>query len=133
MTLEVPSNLVFVAEDNVRHCTENSLIGFCSGGANRSANTDPDFAGELGAIYLLEEYRGMGTGKVLVQSLVRALLASGYTSMLVWVLAKNPYRRFYEKLGGRYVRSQDIEIGGRKCEETAYGWRDLEKLMRALQ
>ena len=49
--------------------------------------------------------------------------------MLVWVLAKNPYRRFYEKLGGKYLRSQQIDIGGSSYEEIAYGWEDLDAMI----
>jgi GNAT superfamily N-acetyltransferase len=129
MTISDSNNLVFVAEVDRG---DQSIIGFCSGGANRSAKTDPDFAGELGAIYILEEYRGKGTGKALVQSLVRTLLDRGYRSMLVWVLAENLYRPFYEKLGGQYIRSKEIEIGGRVFEEVAYGWRDIEILLARL-
>jgi hypothetical protein len=44
--------------------------------------------------------------------------------MLVWVLADNPSRRFYEALGGAPVRTQHIEFGGTLLEEIAYGWRD---------
>lgn len=132
-TLSDPANLVFVAEDSFPKSPEKWMMGFCSGGANRSIKTDPDYAGELGAIYILEEYRGRGTGSALVRYLVRALVERGYTSMLVWVLARNPYRRFYEKLGGEYIRSQEIEIGGETFEEAAYGWRDLEILLSRLQ
>jgi hypothetical protein len=48
--------------------------------------------------------------------------------MLVWVLAKNPYRKFYDKLGGKYIRSKEIEIGGTTYEEVAYGWKDLRAI-----
>ncbi|MFI5420637.1 MAG: GNAT family N-acetyltransferase [Nitrososphaerales archaeon] len=130
MALSNSNNLVFVAEDNDLDRSNHSIIGFCSGGANRSAKTDPGFAGELGAIYILEEYRSKGVGKALVQSLVRALLNHSHRSMLVWVLAENPYRPFYEKLGGQYIRSKEIEIGGGMFEEVAYGWSDIEILLR---
>lgn len=31
--------------------------------------------------------------------------------MIVWVLRDNPYRSFFEKLGGNYLGDQFIEIG----------------------
>ena len=45
--------------------------------------------------------------------------------MLLWVLAENPSRGFYEALGGAEVRQQTITIGGRELVEIAYGWRDI--------
>jgi len=48
--------------------------------------------------------------------------------MLVWVLAENPNRRFYESLGGRFLRSTTITLGGADLEEWAYGWDDLRGL-----
>ncbi len=48
--------------------------------------------------------------------------------MLVWVLADNPMRRFYEALGGRLLREKKVEIGGVALDEVAYGWRDTAAL-----
>jgi hypothetical protein len=46
------------------------------------------------------------------------------------VLAKNPHRKFYEeKLGGKYLRSKQIEIGGTIYDEIAFGWKDLDLLL----
>jgi hypothetical protein len=41
------------------------------------------------------------------------------------VLATNPFRRFYEKLGGRLILEKPIERGGQPFMEVAYGWNDL--------
>ncbi|MHB1867740.1 MAG: GNAT family N-acetyltransferase [Nitrososphaerales archaeon] len=118
-------NFVFVAEDE----NTKQILGFVSGGEVRSK--DPEYLGELEAIYLLEGYRGKGLGQKLVRNLAKKLQEEGYNSMLVWVLAQNPYRRFYEKLGGKYVRSEQIEMGGAIFEEVAYGWKNLESFTRA--
>jgi hypothetical protein len=49
--------------------------------------------------------------------------------MLVWVLTNNTQaRRFYEVLGGHYVREQNITIGGVDLTEVAYGWKDITGL-----
>ncbi len=50
--------------------------------------------------------------------------------MLVWVLAKNPACRFYETLGGQKVYEKEIERGGVKLIEIAYGWMDTANLQR---
>ncbi len=120
-------NIVLVAEDTPINVPAKTVVGFVSGGTNRAKDTS--YAGELYAIYILEEYRGKGIGKKLVRSLVQRLADLNIDSMLVWVLAKNPYRQFYERLGGLFVTSQEIQIGGANFEEIAYGWKDLNPLM----
>ena len=68
----------------------------------------------------------MGIGRQLTEAVVSRLLELDLRSMLVWVLADNaPARRFYEALGGRYVREQPITIGGASLVEIAYGWKDI--------
>jgi hypothetical protein len=49
--------------------------------------------------------------------------------MIVWVLRDNTRaRRFYERLGGIYVRSQPVTIGTAVLEEVSYGWRSLDDI-----
>jgi hypothetical protein len=64
-----------------------------------------------------------------VGAAVDNLLLQGMRSLLVWVLAANPYRRFYESLGGQPVRSRSLRIGGRRLEETGYGWETIKPLV----
>jgi hypothetical protein len=52
----------------------------------------------------------------------------GFNSMAVWVLARNPSRRFYEALGATIITEQQIERGGESYTEIAYGWSDLKEL-----
>jgi len=49
----------------------------------------------------------------------------GVGSMVVWVLAANPFRRFYEAMGGKLVVEKQLESGGQSFTERAYGWQDL--------
>ncbi|MFS8640077.1 MAG: GNAT family N-acetyltransferase [Symbiobacteriaceae bacterium] len=112
---------IVVADDG-----ERGVVGFAAGGPERTG--DPQFRGELGAIYILEAYQRRGIGRRLVREVARRLLERGFDSMLVWVLAENPFRAFYEALGGHRVRSRSIEIGGKTLEEWAYGWDDIRSL-----
>jgi ribosomal protein S18 acetylase RimI-like enzyme len=123
---------VYVAEDLSDDAnTANRIVGFACGGPNRSKVSD--YSGELYAIYILKNYQGVGIGKKLVTSLVMRMLQDGLPSMLVWVLADNPSRKFYEKLGGEFIKSQSIEIGDQRLEEVAYGWIDLRSLLSKLK
>ena len=108
----------YVAEDEQEH-----IVGFISGGLNR--DTLLKYTSELYAIYVLQEAQGQGIGKKLTRALIERLVQEHYYSMLVWVLADNPSRRFYEVLGGQYVSTKQIEIGGVMLDEVSYGWHDI--------
>lgn len=110
---------VFVAEDQHR------VVGFANGGKERTG--DPNYTGELYAIYLLRTAQKLGAGRKLAHAVAAHLLAHGHHSMLVWVLKENPARAFYEKLGGHYLYEKIIEIGV-PLSEVAYGWRDLTQI-----
>lgn len=115
--------LLLVAENN-----DGEIVGFISGGKERSGEY-PQFTGELYAIYIFKEYQKLGVGKKLVKAFVQEMLDKNYNSMLVLVLAENPARFFYEKLGGKYVDTTEIEIGGEKLEELIYGWEDISVIL----
>jgi GNAT superfamily N-acetyltransferase len=120
----VGQDLVYVAEE-----TPGSIVGFVSGGPERSG--DPVYAGEVYAIYLLERWQGQGIGRRLIITLVRQLVQQGLTSLLIWVMAENRSRRFYEALGGRQVRERLEMTGGVEHMDVAYGWLDARTLIDA--
>ena len=102
------------------------IIGFANYGQERES--DPEYTGELFAIYILNAYQGQGIGRKLVQKAAEDLLALKLMSMLVWVLSDNPYQKFYERLGGVYLRAKSIPIGDTLLTEKAYGWKDIRPL-----
>jgi hypothetical protein len=51
------------------------------------------------------------------------------TALLLWVLAENPARRFYERLGGQPVSTKTVTIGGVPLTEVAYGWLDARTII----
>lgn len=110
---------IFVAED-----TNGKIIGFATGGKERSGDY-PDVEGELYAIYLLKDLQTKGTGRALTAAVATDLLEKGIRSMLVWVLADNPSRRFYERMGGKLLDEKTIEIAGEDLLEVAYMWEDI--------
>jgi hypothetical protein len=58
------------------------------------------------------------------------LIGEGICSLLVWVLRDNPYRVFYEALGGSQVREKQVQIGEVYLPEVAYGWKDMRQVLR---
>ena len=118
-TISESSNKVFVAEG------ARGVIGFASGGRERAG--EDGYGGELYAIYVLREAQGRGHGRRLVQAVVGGLRELGLAEMIVWVLRDNAAaRKFYQRLGGVYVRAQPITIGSALLQEVSYGWKRLD-------
>jgi GNAT superfamily N-acetyltransferase len=113
----------------VAQAQSRQIVGFAMGGPERTQ--DPNYEGELYAIYILPDFLRIGIGRQLLLSIAGCLLGHGMHSMLIWVLAENPARQFYEALGGVYVRQQTITLGSAPLPEVAYGWQDLNALLQA--
>jgi GNAT superfamily N-acetyltransferase len=107
---------------------DGQIVGFVSGGPERSG--DSLYSGEVYAIYILPAHQRKGIGRLLIREAVQALLAQGFSNMLIWVLSDNPSRTFYEALGGEFVREQPIQIGAQTLTEAAYGWIGITPLGR---
>jgi ribosomal protein S18 acetylase RimI-like enzyme len=85
------------------------------------------FDAYLSSLYLLQAVQGRGIGRMLLAATARALRADGLRALALHVLATNPSRRFYERLGAAWLRDEP-EITGECWFECAYGWRDLSVL-----
>jgi L-amino acid N-acyltransferase YncA len=112
---------VYVAEND-----RDGVVGFVSGGPCR--DRELSYRGEIYAIYLLDEFHGVGIGRALLLSLSDRLVRERGPSLLVWVLSSNPSRYFYESMGGKRVATRVDRMGGVEVEETAYGWEDTTEL-----
>lgn len=112
------NSFLYVAEDNKR-----KIIGFVSGGRERG--NDNRFDCEIYAIYVLKEFQGKGIGRLLFKEAVKKLKDSNFKSLKIWVLKSNPYRRFYEKLGGSQVDAKNIK----GLDATAFGWNNIKNII----
>lgn len=119
--LAQPALVTLVGRD-----ASDKVVEFICGGSERTGQLKCD--GELHAIYILQSEQRQGLGTLFVRRFVRDLRSRGYTSMAVWVLALDPFRRFYEALGGHIIAKKQIEQGGKSFAEVAYGWSDLSRL-----
>ncbi len=105
---------------HVAEAPDTGIVGFVCAGPERTG--DAVYRGEMYALYLLPGHQRQGAGRRLFTAAAEGLRQRGLASLLVWVLADNHARRFYEALGGQFVREQDITIGGQRLREVAYGW-----------
>jgi ribosomal protein S18 acetylase RimI-like enzyme len=121
-----PRSLTLVACD-----AGGRVVGFLSGGRERTGKLNMD--GEIYAIYLLPEAQRRGVGTRMMATFANTLQSEGLSSMAVWVLALNPFRKFYESLSGQPIAEQTIERGGQQFSQIAYGWSDLSALCRRME
>jgi len=106
---------VIVAED-----PRYGIIGFGSYGPNRS--TRSKFSGEVYTLYMLPDFQGLSIGQGLLRALFGALAREGHETALIWVLATNPSRFFYEAMGGKAIASRNTSMAGQPMREIGYGW-----------
>lgn len=107
--------------------SQDYVGGFIDVGANR--DKDADYDAELYAIYLLKGWQGFHGGQCLVKTAVQWLIMHHYQTLKVWAFQQNPFRRFYEKLGGILIDERSVTLGTQELREVAYGWPNLDGLI----
>lgn len=100
------------------------LVGFASYGPHRGR--DLPYSGELYTLYVLPDWQSAGIGRRLLQRSLRGLYERGIPDCVVWVLAANPGRFFYERMGGERVAERQEAFAGTDLAQAAYAWPDLE-------
>ena len=117
---------VFVA------CDGDGIFGFAGACAMSELPEDrnpvPQFDAYLESLYLLSDRQRHGVGRALLAAVARDLIANGYHSMALHVLASNPARGFYERLGAVHVRDEPREAG-ETWTSCAYGFDDIRTLI----
>ena len=116
---------IFVADD-----PDMGVVGFGSCGPVRETPEGLDGTearvGEVYTLYVESDFQNQGLGRRLLDAMFRQLHADGFDTAVLWMLAENPTRFFYEGLGGARVGHRLDRMGGTEVEEVAYAWRDLD-------
>ena len=66
---------------------------------------------KLHKIYVLTSQQGKGTGRFIIDQLIKAMKAKGATALQLNVNRRNNAQNFYEKLGFVVMREEDVDIG----------------------
>lgn len=83
------------------------------------------FAGEIFELYLHPDHQHQGAGRRLLSAALWQLAEMSLWPVLVWSLAENPARHFYEACGGRQVLAGTVEVAGRTLPRVGFGWDDV--------
>jgi ribosomal protein S18 acetylase RimI-like enzyme len=116
---------VFVADDQ-----DMGVVGFGSCGPVRQPPDGLDGrearVGEIYTLYVESDFQNQGLGRRLLDAMFRQLHTDGCDSAVLWMLADNPTRFFYEGMGGEIVGRRREPFAGTQVDEVAYAWRDLD-------
>ena len=105
---------------------EGAVVGFCTANANRR----PGLAdAEVETLYVLDDHRDAGLGSALLRAAASRLEERGCRNLFLWVLRDNPSRWFYERLGGRAVRTATTTLAGQTLDQVAYLWDPVSRLL----
>lgn len=96
------------------------VVAFSNGGPNRRPRLG--FDGEIYELYVQQGFQRRGLGADLFRTVSEGLAKYIGKSLIIWVLASNPNRGFYEAQGGRVVARQPVRMNGILMQEVAYGW-----------
>lgn len=108
-----------VAED------DDEVLGLVTVGPARRVSRSQLEGGEIYRLYVAPERQNEGIGKALLMASLDWLISREVDAVIVWVLAENPARFFYEAMGGTRLGEKSDTVGGTKVREVAYGWTDL--------
>ncbi|MBO4245377.1 MAG: GNAT family N-acetyltransferase [Bacilli bacterium] len=79
-------------------------------GIRKPKYEDYQDCGELGAIYLLNEVKGKGYGKILFEKAKEELRKMGYNKMVNGCIDGNPSNEFYKHMGGKFVKQIPFKV-----------------------
>jgi GNAT superfamily N-acetyltransferase len=75
-------------------------------------------------LYVLPQHHGRGLGRAMLHAAAKELVDRGLSSMIIWALRENaPSRRFYERMGGKYVRDEERELKANRGDVPALSQR----------
>ena len=108
---------------------DNEIVGFC---LYRNYIKNPESYSnancELSSLYVRGSLKRRGIGKRLMQHVIQKLQNQGKTKMILGCLKENyPSRAFYEKMGGKVLKTEKIAFGNKEYEETIYEY-DISKM-----
>ena len=115
-----PDTVHFVAEEPLT----GETVAFASAGPARGSVAG---GAEIYELYVQNGFQRLGLGRQLVEACRAWLAGRGREAMIIWVLADNPNRPFYDRIGGRPAGHRTIRVGGAPVDEAAYVWR-LERI-----
>ena len=107
----------------VAETLEGEVVGYVWGGVK------DDGDGIVRVLMVLPAYHKRGIGRRLVYHVAERLAEKGIHRMTVEVLAVNPNRYFYERIGATFVSESPYDWDGVLLASCLYQWADTQTLL----
>jgi GNAT superfamily N-acetyltransferase len=93
-------------------------------------NTD-EYTCQVYGLYVAPARYGGGIGRRILCELATRFTLQGHENLCLWAFELNPFRRFYDRLGGQLVARAEWTVGDTIVSEIAYGWPEIGALIWA--
>lgn len=103
---------------------DQGVVGFIDFGRPDFENYGYD--ARVFSFYLLPQFQRSGLGRRLFRNCFEEMIKEGFGSMCLDTLEMSPYRKFYEKNGGKIVARDSHKLGDKEYATVIYGWENLQ-------
>jgi GNAT superfamily N-acetyltransferase len=110
---------------------QGGVAGFGSAGPGRDGGRrGAAREGEIYTLYVRPDWQNRGIGRALICALLQGLRERGCHQAMLWVLAANPSRFFYEAMGGQKSYERSERLWGMDVAQVGYRWPDLAAVFK---
>jgi GNAT superfamily N-acetyltransferase len=120
---------IFVAEVEPAGVIGLAMVGWLDVGRLPDPALALRYSRDLYSLQVDPAWQRRGVGRLLVGHCAAVLLRQGINSLTVRVLAENPNRSFYERLGAVALGELPYNWEGYQTRELWYGWEQLPGLV----
>ena len=96
-------------DENDNHQFVLEVDGKVVGWMNIGDSDEESEYGEIHAIYILNEYKGFGYGRKLVEEGIKEIKSMGFKQMIIGCLDGNKSNEFYKHIGGKFIKQRMFE------------------------
>ena len=96
-------------DENDNHQFVLEVDGKVVGWMNIGDSDEGSEYGEIHAIYILNEYKGFGYGRKLVEEGIKEIKSMGFKQMIIGCLDGNKSNEFYKHIGGKFIKQRMFE------------------------
>ena len=89
------------------------------------------YTAQVYGLYVTPTRYGGGIGRRILGELATRFAHQGHQNLCLWAFELNPFRRFYDRLGGQRVAQAEWRIADTIITEIAYGWPEIGDLIWA--
>ncbi len=109
---------------------DGKIVGISGCVRNKKPESEQHYEAEVKLIYVDPDYFRLGIGRQLIAASVEGFIGLGWRGLIIWSLIENPYRKFYEALGGEILPYKaDFTAFETAKPLISYGWRDFQSLI----